>query len=106
MGIIPAELLMGRKLRTLLPIVRKQLKPKLPSFRSLRENEKESKLKQKRNYDRRHRTRLLTKVKTNDKVWIRDQKKSGTVKTESNEPRSYMYIIQTDSGEIAETGVI
>jgi hypothetical protein len=49
----------------------KQLKPKLPIFRSLRENEKESKLKQKRNYDRRHRARLLTKVKTNDKVWIK-----------------------------------
>ena len=29
---------------------------------------------------------------------MKDQKKSGTVKTESNEPRSY--IIQTDSGEI------
>jgi hypothetical protein len=46
---------MGRKLQTLLPIAPKQLKPKLPIFRSLRENEKESKLKQKRNYDRRHR---------------------------------------------------
>jgi hypothetical protein len=55
---------MGRKLQTLLPIAPKQLKPKLPIFRSLRENEKESKLKQKRNYDR----SLLTKVKTNDKV--------------------------------------
>ena len=41
---------------------------------------------------------MLTKVKTNDKVWKTDQKKSGTVKTESNEPHSY--IIQTDSGEI------
>jgi transposase InsO family protein len=97
-GHSPAELLMGRKLQTLLPIAPKQLKPELPNCRSLRENEKESKLKQIRNYDRRHRARLLTKVKTNDKVWIKDQKKSGTVKTESNEPRSY--IIQTDSGEI------
>jgi hypothetical protein len=97
-GYSPAELLMSRKLLTLLPIAPKQLKPNLPNFRSLRENEKESKLKQKRNYDRRHRARLLTIVKTNDKVWITDQKKSGTVKTESNEPRSY--IIQTDSGEI------
>jgi hypothetical protein len=97
-GYSPAELLMSRKLQTLLPIAPKQLKPNIPNFRSLRENEKESKLKQKRNYDRRHRARLLTIVKTNDKVWITDQKMSGTVKTESNEPRSY--IIQTDSGEI------
>jgi hypothetical protein len=44
-GNSPAELLMGRKLQTLLPIAPKQLKPKLPNFRSLRENEKESKLK-------------------------------------------------------------
>ena len=84
------ELLMSRKLQTLLPIAPKQFKPKLPNFRSLRENEKESKIKQKRNYDRRHRARLLTKDKTNDKVWIKYQKKSGT--------RSY--IIQTDSGGI------
>ena len=82
----------------MLPIAPKQLKPKLTNFHSLRENEKESKLKQKRNDDRRHRAHLLAKVKTNDKVWIKDQKKSETVKTESNEPRSY--IIQTDSGEI------
>ena len=68
------------------------MKPKLPNFRSWRENEKESKLKEK------HRARLLTKVKTNDKVWIKDQNKSGTVQTKSNEPRSY--IIRTDSGEI------
>jgi hypothetical protein len=54
--------------------------------------------KHKRNYDRRHRACLLTKVKTNDKVWIKDQKKSRTVKTESNEPRSY--IMQTDRCEI------
>ena len=74
------------------------MKPKLPNFRSWRENEKESKLKEKRNYERRHRARLLTKVKTNDKVWIKDQNKSGTVQTKSNEPRSY--IIRTDSGEI------
>ena len=52
-GNSPAELLMGRKLQTLLPIALKLLKPKLPKFRSLRENEKESKLKQKCNYDRR-----------------------------------------------------
>jgi hypothetical protein len=37
---------MGRKLQTLLPIAPKQLKPNLPIFRLLRENEKESKLKQ------------------------------------------------------------
>ena len=52
-GHSPAELLMGRKLQTVLPIAPKLLKPKLPKFCSSRENEKESKLKQKRDYDRR-----------------------------------------------------
>ena len=87
-GHSPAKLLMGRNFQTALPIATKQLKPKLPNFPSLRENEKESMLKQTRNYDRRHRARVLAKAKTNEKVWIKDQKKSGTVKTESNEPRS------------------
>ena len=40
-GYNPAELLMGRKWQTLLLIAPKQLKPKLPNFRSLRENEKD-----------------------------------------------------------------
>ncbi|CAC5366075.1 unnamed protein product [Mytilus coruscus] len=49
-------------------------------------------------YDRRHRARPFSKVKTNDRVWVKDQKRQGIIKAESNEPRSY--IIETDSGEI------
>ncbi|CAC5421309.1 unnamed protein product [Mytilus coruscus] len=78
-GYSPAELLMGRKLRTLLPVAPKNSCTKITQHS-------------------RHRARPFSKVKTNDRVWVKDQKRRGIIKAESNEPRSY--IIETDSGEI------
>ncbi|VDI44154.1 Hypothetical predicted protein [Mytilus galloprovincialis] len=76
-GYSPAELLMGRKLRTLLPVAPKTLVPKLPNTRELLKKEDECKFKQKQYYDRRHRARPYSKVETNDRVWVKDQKKTG-----------------------------
>ncbi|CAC5416849.1 unnamed protein product [Mytilus coruscus] len=53
--------LMGRKLRTLLPVAPKTLVPKLPNTRELLKKEDECKFKQKQYYDRRHRTRPFSK---------------------------------------------
>ncbi|CAC5397502.1 unnamed protein product [Mytilus coruscus] len=97
-GYSRAELLMGHKLRTLVPVAPKNLTPKLPNTRELSRKEDEYKFKQKQYYDRRHRARPFSNVKTNDRVWVKDQRKWGIIKAESNEPRSY--VIETDSGEI------
>ena len=45
-GYSPSELLMGRKLRTTLPIAPKQLKPSLPKESLVREKEKAKEKKQ------------------------------------------------------------
>ena len=50
-GYSPSELLMGRKLRTTLPIAPKQLKPSLPKESVVREKERKLKKRNKRNFD-------------------------------------------------------
>ena len=56
LGYSPAELVMGRALRTTIPIPLEQLQPKLPNSKELRKKDKEMKIKQKENYDNRHKT--------------------------------------------------
>ena len=56
LGYSPAVLLMGRALRTNIPIPLEQLQPKLPNSKDLRKKNKEMKIKQKENYDNRHKT--------------------------------------------------
>ena len=51
-GYSPSELLMNRKLRTVIPITRKQRTPKVPEVTTLREREEQLKEKQKRNFER------------------------------------------------------
>ena len=95
-GFSPAELLMGRKLRTMLPVQPKLLDPKWPNLRKVASREKS--IQQKQYYDRRHRARSLRPLRTNQSVWVRDQRKTGIVQSESKFPRSYH--VQTDQGII------
>ena len=50
-GYSPAELLMNRKLRTTLPILPMDLKPKVPDYSKLQSSEKSQRNKQKQNFD-------------------------------------------------------
>ena len=94
-GYSPAELLMGRKLRTTVPVVPTQLLPSLPEISQLREKEKQMKEKQRKNFDRHHRATDLKPLQTGASVWIPDNSSEGTVVGETN-PRSY--VVQTPSG--------
>lgn len=67
-GFSPAELLMGRKLRSNLPVQPKLLNPKWPSMKKLNAREKNIKQKQKFYHDKRHRARLLKPLSHDDKV--------------------------------------
>ena len=97
-GFSPAELLMGRKLRTALPVQLKLLDPKWPDLRKVASREKNIKRKQKQYYVRRHRARSLLPLRTNQNVWVKDQTKTGIVQFKSKFPRSYH--VQTDKGII------
>ena len=82
LGYSPAELLMGRALRTTIPIPLKQLQPKLPNSKKLRMKDKEMKIKQKENYHKRCKTSEQHILEPGDEVWISDQGVSGEVENE------------------------
>ena len=67
-GFSPAELLMGIKLRTALPVQSKLLDPKWPDLRKVALREKNIKHKQKQYYNRWHRALSLLPLRTNQNV--------------------------------------
>ena len=95
-GYSPSELLMGRKIRTTLPQVLKQLKPKLPNQMVLRERETVDRNLRKRNFDSRHKAKEQSLLEIGQDVWIRDLKKRGQVVGITSYPRSYY--VRTDIG--------
>ena len=99
-GYSPAELLMGRRLRSNLPLVREQLAPGWPYPSEFRRKDQEYKRKQKLNYDSRHRVRFLPCLPDNSPVYIRtkDKQVTGKVTTSTPEPRSYTVV--TPNGQV------
>ena len=96
-GYSPSELLMCRKIKSLIPITREQLIPTIPDATSLRIRDKKIKERQKRNFDDHHGVRNSSQLNPEDRVWIRDQRVSAQVNTEVA-PRSYE--VSTSNGSI------
>ena len=96
-GYSPAELLMGRKLRTTLPQTEKQMEPNLPNTEKLREKERKMRDRMKRNFDKRHGARNLKPLTPGDTVWLPENDTGGTVVRESN---TRSYVVQTDNGTL------
>lgn len=101
-GVSPAQLMFGRQIRTLVPMLPDKLKPNLPNECIVRDRDRNYKDKAADYYNKRHGVRPAAEfssgdnVRTkldNEKVW-----KNATVINYSGLPRSYM--IQTDSGTV------
>uniref|UniRef100_A0A147BIU1 RNA-directed DNA polymerase n=1 Tax=Ixodes ricinus TaxID=34613 RepID=A0A147BIU1_IXORI len=97
-GYSPAELLMGRRIRTSLPTVGSRLNPKTPYPDLLKNWEKQSRDKEKVNFDRRHGVHALKPLHIGQRVWVSDQRQTGHVTSPSEAPRSYM--VETDRGVV------
>ena len=96
----PAELLMGRKIRTLLPLTDKQLIPKwnyLPAFKNANQQFKE---KQKVNYDRRHAATEMPLLPDDSEVWVTSGQEATRGRIVSSAPAPRSYLIETPSGLI------
>ena len=74
----PAELLMGRKLCSTLPVAPEKVTPKLPNLEHLQKPERAYKLQQAENCNKRHRTSVLPELNPDDKVWIPDKNSPAT----------------------------
>ncbi|UYV82094.1 K02A2.6-like [Cordylochernes scorpioides] len=97
-GYSPAELLMGRRLRTSVPAIESSLMPRYLDSEALQEREKRRVINQKRLYDKRHDVHSLPPLQQGDSVWVRDQRVKGKVLYKSEEPRSYW--VQTPQGKV------
>ena len=67
-GYSPAEYLMGRKLRTTVPVALTQLVPHLPNFSKLKEKEKQLRERQRKNFNHHHHAVNLKQLQTGDNV--------------------------------------
>ena len=96
----PAELSMGRKLQTQLPLTDQQLIPQwsyLPDFRKINEQFKK---RQERDYNRRHRAHDIPSLPDDSEVWVTsgDRPIPGRVSISTDTPRSYL--VETPSGQL------
>ncbi|XP_046863284.1 uncharacterized protein K02A2.6-like [Xenia sp. Carnegie-2017] len=93
-GYSPAELLMGRKLRSNLPVISEKLTPKLADTAKLRRDEESYKRRQAENFNCRHRASVLPDLSPDEKVWVKDIKSPAVVVGKTDKPRSY--IVRTE----------
>ncbi len=95
-GYSPAQLLMGRSLRTGLPVLPEKLNPKLPNHHYHRAKDQQFRLLQKTDYDRRHRVVQRRPFKIGDQVWLTNPKTFGVVRGPAGPPR--FYLVETPRG--------
>ncbi|RXN11392.1 Transposon Ty3-G Gag-Pol poly [Labeo rohita] len=97
-GYSPAQLLMGRRLRTPIPQHHLLLIPSLPDYTTVAAKEKGIREKQAANFNTRHRARQLSHLTSGQRVWITDTKTEGTVLASHSAPRSYL--VESPQGTI------
>ena len=99
-GMAPCELLMGRRLRTQLPVLPQTLMPRVQTqdLENVKKREDRYRTNQTANYDRRHSSQVLRELQPGDAVWVRDQSRFGQVVGKAEQPRSYH--IQTNQGMV------
>lgn len=97
-GYSPAQLSMGRRLKTRVPCDPVTLLPQTPDANVLKKTEREYREKMASDYDKRHRVVKPESLSPGDAVWIPDKQKRGIVIADHDAPRSV--IIQTQDGGI------
>uniref|UniRef100_H3BG27 Gypsy retrotransposon integrase-like protein 1 n=1 Tax=Latimeria chalumnae TaxID=7897 RepID=H3BG27_LATCH len=97
----PAQLIMGRQLRTPIPTLEKTLAPKWPDLKCVRQAARKAKAAYKFNFDKKNSTQQLPVLYPGDKVTVKLDDEQGwmtpaTVQESHQTPRSYL--IKTQDG--------
>ena len=100
-GVSPAELLMGRKIKTTLPTLEKNLQPRWPNLKAVRNKDAKEKEKQAFYFNLRHGAKTLPSLKPGDPVLVKlDHQHAwrtpAVIAGDSSTPRSY--VIETQQG--------
>ena len=98
----PAKLLMGREIRTTLPVLKENLQPMWPDLETVKTNDAKAKQCYEKYYNRRYSTKPLPPLAIGDKVRMKiDGKKAwtttATVKCQDATPRSFT--LETERGD-------
>lgn len=93
-GFSPAELLMGRKLRTKVPKVQNAPTPNMSQM--MKNKDDAYRFKQKLQFDQRHRVKQLPTLAPGQNVWLPDREQSGQVEKQLS-PKAYL--VNTPSGQ-------
>ena len=88
-GYSPAQLLMGRQLRSTVPAHADILKPSIPGALHLRAKYSIQRGYQKTTFDTTHRALKLPPLETGAQVWIKDAKRNGVATGQAQTPISY-----------------
>ena len=96
----PAQLLMGRRIRSTVPEISKNFLPEWTYLKRFREQERQYKEQQVKYHDKRHRARPLADIPDNQPVWVNtdSQQQPGRIVTTAEAPRSYL--VDTSSGRV------
>ena len=103
-GYSPAELMLGRKIRTTLPCIASNFEPTTPDHELVKENDSKIKAQAKRNFDKHHGARELPELKPNTSVRMKTDKEKlwsepmTVVSKYENHPRSY--IVKSNKGTV------
>ena len=99
-GLSPAELLMGRRVRTDVPQVKEQFIPNWAHMTEFRELNVKFKESQKRDYNKRHRVKDLPTLPDQLPVWVETKgvQVPGQITQQSDLPRSYL--VETARGSV------
>ena len=89
-GYSPSQLLVGRQLRTKIPMVPSTLEPSCVESKQLQDKQENTQRKQNKTYYHCHRARPLGILQPGDSVRVQDAKTSGTVIKQTDSPRSYL----------------
>src|SRR5258705_9116831 len=95
-GLSPAQMLMGRRLRTPLPVLPDLLKAQAPDELTLRRRERELRSRKKTAYDAHHGVHQAVPLRVVDRGWVTDIRSEGIISRNLPEPRSYL--VQTPTG--------
>ena len=96
-GVTPARLMMGREMRTTLPILPRNLRPKIASHKQLNEADKLHKSKSAVYFNQKHGAKQLKELRPGDNVRIRTKSgwsPLGKVIRKAGPPRSYVVNVQ------------
>ncbi|XP_042345404.1 uncharacterized protein K02A2.6-like [Plectropomus leopardus] len=102
-GASPAQLMLGRQIKTTVPTIDKVLCPQWPDFTKVRKADEKAKENYRRTYNNRHGVRALPPLSQGESVVVKLDGESGwktarTVQQPHTTPKSYL--IQTDRGTL------